>query len=246
MERNNKGLGVSQFRVKYKETTLQIGPSAISGYLGTLRKGAVMEIIGDDHPYYYRVRLDSGLEGYVYKAAGELTSGLGFGGGVTLSKVNEDISRANNGTVNLKKDDVPAPLPNNPPPSASASANGVAPAVDVRKAIRPAPPAARPARSVASPPTTRSSNNGRSANGSSASYSSSSSGARSSGRTSRAVIVTSGEIAVFSKPGIIGQQVGKLKRGEQASLVDQDSFFFQVALPNGEVGFIPRYAAEAI
>ncbi len=217
MERNNKSFGVSQFRVKYKETALHAGPSGISAYLGTLHKGAVVEVVADTHPYYYKVQLDNGLEGYIYKPAGELTTGL-------------SVTRLAKPTEEVKLESSPV-LP---------STNGTY----VESAVTPDKKPERLTR-VRSVSTSRPSTPPASRN-SAASYSAGSNGASPNGRVSQAVIITSGEIAVFNKPGIVGQQVGKLKRGERATLVDQDSFFFKVALSNGQVGYIPRYAAELI
>lgn len=229
MERNSRGFGSSQFRVKYRETPLLSGPSGISGYIGTLRKGAVLEVLEDAHPYYFLVRLDNGLEGYVYKGAGELTSGLSL--------------------TRLKEQEMTV-APPAIAPGLEISPNGATPDNSTEAVKRPTrlstvtrtTPPARPVRPASRP------RNGASPNGTTGSYgySASSNGARNNGRMARTVVIITGEIAVFSKPGIVGQQVGKLRRGEQVSVLDQDSFFFQVSLPNGQVGFIPRYAAEPV
>lgn len=216
MERNSTSFGISQFRVKYQETALYAGPSGISGYIGTLKKGAVVEVVGDDHPYYYHVKLDNGLEGYLYKAAGELTSGLTP---TRLNKVEEAVSQDNNFV---------APSLNGASPEANG-ANGSSRLTRVRPAS-----ASRP---NLRPVTTSREKTIANSNGN---------GTRPTSRNGRAVVVTSGEIAVFSKPGIVGQQVGRLKRGEKATVIAQDGFFFQVALNNGQVGYIPRYAAEEV
>ncbi len=180
--------GTAQFKVKYRTVELQVAPSATASSLGTLKKGAVVTIIAQEDPYYYTVRLDNGLEGYIYKPAGEIVS---------------DIS--------------PTPMPRLPgEPEGNGSSNGAVPPVLGGK---------KPSNS----PTYR--------NGAAPSFSA----ARASGS---GLVITSGEIAVFDKPGIVGKQVAKLKRGDQVMMVGQDSFFYQVALPNGASGYIPRYAAE--
>ncbi|HEX2916113.1 MAG TPA: SH3 domain-containing protein [Chloroflexia bacterium] len=230
MEVASRGLGLSQLRIKYRETHLQKGPSGISGYLGTLRKGAVVEIIGDNHPYYYFVRLDNGLEGYVYKDAGEVTSGV-----MLTRPVTTQVEPAPKETV------TPAA------PVAEKKATEAFTSLEMESPFTPAP--------RTSPATThngnlRSSGSPSSVNGSAsrrnASYSASSNRPRPGNRTASTVVVTTGEIAVFDRPGIVGTQVGKLRRGEQASLLGEDSFFFQVSLTNGAVGYIPRYAAETL
>jgi uncharacterized protein YgiM (DUF1202 family) len=215
MERNAKTFGVNQFRVKYKETALYLGPSAISGYIGTLHKGAVLTVVGDDHPYFYRVQMDNGLEGYVYKASGELSAGL---------------SPTRFGPIEI------AESPNGAEPIESA--NGVIPEATPEKPVRQT--RVRPATT-----TTRSTSR---STGSTSSYSSTSNGARgaASSRAARAVVVTSGEIAVFDKPGIVGQQVGRLRRGAKVPVLAQDGFFYQVELTSGQVGYIPRFAAEEV
>ncbi len=219
MERNNNNFRASQFRVKYKETALHGGPSGISAYVGTLRKGAVVELVADDHPYYYRVRLDNGLEGYVYKDAGELTSGIV---GPRLTTVVEDAVQKDI----AQKDAVQKAMPDVTEPAKPSRLTRIRPGSSANS--RPATPL---------PPRPAANSNG---------YSASSNGTRPAGRASHSVVVTSGEIAIFSKPGIVGQQVGKLKRGERATLIGQDSFFFQVALSDGQTGYLPRYAAELV
>ena len=216
MERNSTSFGISQFRVKYKETALYAGPSGISGYIGTLKKGAVVEVVDDDHAYYYHVRLDNGLEGYIYKAAGELTSGLTP---TRLDKVEESVPLDNNFVMPNVNGAGPEP-------------NGVSSPSQLTR-VRPA----SVSRPNLRPVTTSREKSIANSNGN---------GTRPTSRNGKAIIVTSGEIAVFSKPGIVGQQVGRLKRGEKVMVVAQDGFFFQVALNNGQVGYIPRYAAEEV
>ena len=222
MERNFAGLGSAQFRVKYKEAALQSGPSGIAGYLGTLHKGAVVEVLADDHPYYYRVRLDNGLEGYVYKAAGELSSGLS---GSLLSRSETPVP-----SVEAPASPSTQVAPLTPSVNGDYSAGeSVRPAPRIgSSSVRPRMPAAR---SASVPPPARSSNG---------------TGSQAARRGGQAVVITTSEIAVFDKPGIVGRQVGKLRRGEQVTLVGQDSFFFEVMLTNGLAGFIPRYAGELI
>lgn len=178
--------GMAQFKVKYRTVELQVAPGAIASSLGTLKKGAVVTVIADNERYYYKVRLDNGLEGYIYKSAGVLANGA-----------------------------APTPMPGAPETNGKGGAlppaGGVAPAgrsATYRNGSSPLTPS-RPVNS--------------------------------SGRSLR---ITSGEIAVFDKPGIVGRQVAKLKRGDQVAMVGEDSFFFQVALPNGATGYIPRYSAE--
>lgn len=230
MERSRGIGGATQFRIKYKETAIHSEPSAISGYLGTLRKGAVMEIIGDDHPYYYSVRLDNGLEGYVYKDAGEPVGGLN---GLRLS-IDRPSAAARTKSTPPMSGDVPLVGEGNGNSSTAPGAGDVAPARN---------PGTRPSQSrPAYAPPVRPARNG-------ASYNTASNGTsrqNGTGRAGSAVVITSGEIAVFDQPGIVGRQVGKLRRGEQATIVSKDSFFFQVSLNNGQVGYIPRYAAEEL
>ena len=182
--------GMTQFKVKYRTVELQVAPGATASSLGTLRKGAVVTVIGDGGRYYYKVRLDNGLEGYVYKPAGQVTNGT-------------------------------APTPMAPVPGLTdTNGNGAVP----------------PANSKASLGQTTTYRNG-----SSPLSPTSSPGSNGSGHS---LIITSGEIAVFDKPGIVGRQVAKLKRGDQVSMIGQDSFFYQVSLTNGATGYIPRYSAE--
>lgn len=70
---SNNILG-SRFKIKYQKAGLHMGPSVAFSVYGYLKKGAVVDIIEDASAYYYKVRLDSGLEGYLYKPAGEVTS----------------------------------------------------------------------------------------------------------------------------------------------------------------------------
>jgi hypothetical protein len=51
-----------------------MGPSVTYSIYGNLKKGAVVDVIEDASAYYYKVRLDNGLEGYIYKPSGEFTS----------------------------------------------------------------------------------------------------------------------------------------------------------------------------
>lgn len=64
----------SRFKIKYKQTGLHMGPGVSFSIFGNLKKDAVVDVIEDASPYYYKVRLDNGLEGYVYKPSGEFTS----------------------------------------------------------------------------------------------------------------------------------------------------------------------------
>jgi len=207
--------GTAQFKVKYRVVELQVAPGATASSLGTLKKGAIVTIIGDENPYYYQVRLDNGLEGYIYKPAGELTSSV-----PTRLPAVAEVTESNN-TV------PPTPVP---------------------PTIEKAGPTVRPQ------PQPRTINNSR--NGTNNTSSSVSSNTRMPTESSmtgstpprtrggRTLIITSGEIAVFDKPGIVGRQVAKLKRGDKVAMAGQDSFFFQVSMPNGATGYIPRYSAE--
>ncbi len=233
MERSFKGFGSTQFKVKYREIALQSGPSAISGYLGTLHKGAVMDVVGDDHPYYYLVRLDNGLEGYVYKAAGELTTGAQVTRSTPIEKATPEVTAS---ATKTDKTTIPAPEPTGNARSAPVLPDMTMDAMRRPSTTRQAPAAPR------TPPIRPAGRSSSSSNG----YSSSSSGSRPLSRGGNTVVITTGEIAVFDKPGIVGRQVGRLKRGEQVTLVGNDSFFFEVSLTNGQVGFIPRYAAELV
>jgi Bacterial SH3 domain len=64
----------SRFKIKYKQAGLHMGPSVTYSVYGNLKKGAVVDVIEDASAYYYKVRLDNGLEGYVYKPSGDFTS----------------------------------------------------------------------------------------------------------------------------------------------------------------------------
>jgi hypothetical protein len=197
------------FKIKYLNTDLLVAPKGTSNSLGTLKKGAVVLITEDADPYYYKVRLDNGLEGYIYKDAGTTAPGL------SLTKI---------ASVNGTEPKEAAPK------SAAPSSNGVAPelpgrrpAATVRASAAPTPaPAPRPRPEI-------------------------SSSAPSTARVVGAgpgITITSAEIAVFDKPGIIGKQIAKLRRGERAALLSDDGFFYQIRLSTGIVGYIPRYAGE--
>ncbi len=223
--------GSAQFKVKFRETELKVAPGATTSALGILKKGAVVTVIDtDEDAYYYKVRLDNGLEGYVYKPAGTISQGL------TPTRITPERTELNtNGTAPATAMPEMTIAPTMPDTGSNgngrvmpANRNGQNGRTMPDRYTRPASP-------------TR---NGTSSSGSRSSgldVSSNGGGRRAGGGM---VIITSAEIAVFDKPGIVGRQVAKLKRGNQVPLVGQDSFFFQVEVPNGATGFIPRYAAE--
>ncbi len=203
----NQMSGSMSFKIRYVNTDLLVAPKGTSNSLGTLKKGAVVLITEDVDPYYYKVRLDNGLEGYIYKDAGKPEPGL------SLTKI-----ASVNGTE--PKETTPKP--------AARSSNGVAPevpaAITERRPISTVrtngTPRPRPEASAPAPSTARVVGAGP------------------------GITITSAEIAVFDKPGIIGRQVAKLRRGERATLLSDDGFFYQVRLSTGIVGYIPRYAGE--
>lgn len=202
--------GTAQFKIKHRVTELRVAPGATTSVLGTLRKGAVVTIISDENRYYYKVRLDNGLEGYVYKPAGEITNGA------TPSRMPaiEEASES----------------------SFSSNGNGASPLPPAGSAMR---------RSTVSDRVGTYRNGNGNGNGSKPTVSSSNgNGTMPRSGSGRALVVSSAEIAVFDRPGIVGKQVAKLKRGDQVTMIGQDSFFYQVALPNGTSGYIPRYSAD--
>lgn len=64
------------FKIKWQKADLLVAPKGTSNSLGYLKKGAVVIITEDSDPYYYKVFLDNGLVGFVYKDAGEKGRGL--------------------------------------------------------------------------------------------------------------------------------------------------------------------------
>lgn len=205
MEQNiqSSAYGTALFKVKYRTVELQTGPSYTATSLGTLKRGAVVTVIEDSSRYFYKVRLDNGLEGYVYKPAGETTSGLGPTPMPTLTM---EVKAEKNGYA-LPSHDIDGAATNGKLLNGNGSAN----------------------------------HNGKSLMSQTSVYNL---GPLRYNGTNKAVEVTSGEIAALDQPGITGRQVAKLRRGDVVSVVNEDSFFYQVSLPNGIVGYIPRYAAE--
>jgi uncharacterized protein YgiM (DUF1202 family) len=129
------------FKIKYVNTDLLVAPKGTSNSLGTLKKGAVVLITDDADPYYYKVRLDNGLEGYIYKDAGKTAPGL------TLTKI-----IAVNGTEPKEA----APKAIAPKAGPVVSTNGAAPEVaapTVRKSVKA--PRPRPETSAPVPSTAR-------------------------------------------------------------------------------------------
>jgi hypothetical protein len=233
------------FRVKYKETGMYSGPSSITNYLGTLRKGATLDILDDTDSYYYMVRADSGDVGYVYRDAGEVVGGISasrrFGPSLlslskdsTYSSNGSGATAYSNGSSNGASNWTVAPAETSAPSTSNGNGNGLISARTAARSVRQ--PAARPP--GPRPATPRTTQNGMGVMISSAN--------RATGRVANKVAIISGEIAVFDKPGIVGTQVGKLRRGEQVALVAQDDYFYCVTLPNGNAGYIPRYAAETV
>ncbi len=212
MEQNIYGsaFGTASFRITYRTLELQTAPALTATSLGTLKRGAVVTILEDVSRYFYKVHLDNGLEGYVYKPGGELSNNL-----------------------------PPTPLPR---VETSPGPNGALPAADIDGAVvrnklngvepplkNGSSPAPNHSNNQAQPPTTIYSNMAQ---------------RRGNNNNGPRLIITSGEIAALDKPGIVGRQVAKLRHNDIVSLVSQDSFFYQVALPNGAHGYIPRYTAE--
>lgn len=78
MEQNiySSAFGTASFKIRYRTLELQTAPALTATSLGTLKRGAVVTILEDVSRYYYKVRLDNGLEGYVYKPGGELSNNL--------------------------------------------------------------------------------------------------------------------------------------------------------------------------
>jgi len=204
----NQISGNTPLKIKYQVADLLVAPKGTSNVLGNLLKGAVVLVIEDSDPYYFKVQLDNGLAGYIYKAAGEIVQGA------SLSKLPTLDSP------------VPAEVATKPVPARSANGTG-APAVTARASRQAAPKSA--------PASTSSSSNVRREPSTSAAKVSS---------AARGITVTSAEIAVYDKPGIIGRQISKLRRGERAGLLSDDGYFFQIQLSTGVIGYIPRYAAE--
>ncbi len=197
------------FKIKWQKADLLVAPKGTSNSLGILKKGAVVTVTEDSDPYYFKVSLDNGLEGFVYKDAGEKVRGLQPTKMPSLSELAESSKPSTNGTSSAFGTVTPVEK------SASA-ANGRRPIGGMSRAQN-----AIPRISESTPPAT----------------------ARVVG-VGPGVTITSGEIAVFDKPGIIGNQVAKLKRGERVKLLNDDGFFYQVQLSTGVTGYIPRYAAE--
>jgi hypothetical protein len=205
----NQISGSTPFKIKYKYTDLYVAPKSTSSVMGTLYKGAVVLVVEDSDPYYYKVKLDNGLVGYVYKDSGVISAGA------TPSK------------FPVTAEEKPAPSPE---PSVNGRAKVSSPAVE-KAAPAPRPAPAYTPKASASNGVTRSTE----------------SAAPTAARVVGAgpgVTVTSAEIAVYDKPGIIGKQVAKLRRGDRAALISDDGYFYQVRLATGIIGYIPRYAAE--
>ena len=212
MEQNIYGsaFGTASFVIRYRTLELQTAPALTATSLGTLKRGAVVSILEDVSRYYYKVRLDNGLEGYVYKPGGELSNNLpptplpsieirpGPNGALPAADIDGAVARN-------KLNGVEPPLKNGSSPALNHNSNQ-----------------AQPSTTIYSSMTQRRGNN--------------SSGPR--------LIITTGEIAALDKPGIVGRQVAKLRHNDVVGLVSEDSFFYQVALPNGSYGYIPRYTAE--
>ena len=195
------------FKIKWQKAELHVAPSGTSNSLGNLKKGAVVIVTEDSNPYYYKVSLDNGLEGFVYKDAGEKVKGLQPTKLPSLSEMAEISKPSTNGT---------GPTMDISVEKSTSAANGRRPIGGMGRARN-----AVPRITESSPPTM----------------------ARVEG-VGPGVNITSAEIAVFDKPGIIGNQVAKLKRGERVRLLDDDGFFYKIQLTTGVTGYIPRYAAE--
>jgi hypothetical protein len=205
----NQMSGSTPFKIKYQVADLLVAPKGTSNVLGNLSKGAVVLVIEDSDPYYFKVQLDNGLAGYIYKAAGEIVQGA------SLSK--------------LSPIDSPAPAEAATKPVPTRSANGSSTPTVAARAPRQAAPKSAPA----STSSNSSSNSRRESSGPATKVSS-----------AAIISVTSAEIAVYDKPGIIGRQIAKMRRGELAGLLADDGYFFQIQLSTGVIGYIPRYAAE--
>jgi uncharacterized protein YgiM (DUF1202 family) len=213
--------GTAQFKVKYRTLELQVAPGATASSLGTLKKGAVVTVIADEGRYYYKVRLGNGLEGYVYKPAGELI------GSFTPAPAESSNGKKEVQETKKLKD--------------TSSKNGTPPPLALEKTRTVSKSRTTTTRNGASafpstPPTSSSVSGVTSA--------SSGSGVKLPSADAKDVTITSAEIAVFDKPGLIGKQVAKLKRGDQVTVLGQDGFFFEILLPSGIVGYIPRYAGQ--
>lgn len=253
-ETNNATYGTQLYKVKYRTVELQTAPAFTATSLGTLKRGAVVTILDDSNPYHYQVRLDNGLEGYVYKAAGEITSGLNP---TPMPQTNLKLSETPDGAVSPKSG------PNNPSngivssngtSNGTVSSNGNGLSNDfftapgsteylIKEKNGRSNGTRRGLDRYNSP---RHSNNG---NGSVSENGTLTFGNLSSGRNNdraSSVKITTSEIAALDTPGIVGRQVAKLRRGDIVSVLKEDSFFYEVALPNGQSGFIPRYAGEAV
>jgi uncharacterized protein YgiM (DUF1202 family) len=232
---------IGTFRVKYKETGMYSGPSSISNYLGTLRKGATLDILDDSDSYYYMVRTSSGDTGYVYRDAGEVVGGISAvrrSTPLSLAKTETYTNGYSNGSSNGNGANAWAIAPaETPAPTTNGNGNGSNGLISARSTTRSVrQPAARPP--SVRPATPRTTQSGMGVMISSAN--------RPAARNATKVSIISGEIAVFDKPGIVGTQVGKLRRGDQVALVAQDDYFYCVTLSNGNAGYIPRYAAEPV
>ncbi len=208
MERNS---GSTPFKIRWQKADLLVAPKGTSNSLGSLKKGAVIMITEDNDPYYYKVSLDNGLEGYVYKDAGEKVSGVQPTKMPSLSELGMVTS---NGTEGGAAEEAPkSPYTNGRRiPAVTASTQSTNGNGNGRVAPRPVQSSVPPAARVVG--------------------------------AGPGVVVTSAEIAVFDKPGIIGKQIAKVRRGERAALLSDAGFFYQIQLSTGVVGYIPRYAAQ--
>ena len=225
-----------QFEVTYRETQLFMAASQIGGTLGTLRKGARMMIIGDPDPYYYRVRLPNGIEGFVYKAAGAQSGSL-EGLAPDTIEATPDLSAADASSE-----------PRSPAPSVRrpTAAPRPRPSVQTDNTLGydlssgdfdVAPPSVgyglsssegNTSRRAAPAPRPNSITNRRTTT---------------SAETGRSLVIVSAEIAVLDSPNIVGHQLTKLRRGDTVSIIGSDSFFYEVEI-SGLHGFVPRYAGE--
>ncbi|MEI6043695.1 MAG: SH3 domain-containing protein [Chloroflexota bacterium] len=227
--------GTAQFKVKFRTVELQVAPGATASSLGTLKKGAVVSVLADANPYYYKVSLGNGLEGYVYKPAGTLSGSI-------PTPAEKGTSNETKGTkaVRTTKETktIKAATRETKAVKATSTSNGSIASLKVEKS------------STASRSKTTASKGGLNAlpsktkSSSGVASSNSGGGVKSSSSDGQDLLITSAEIAVFDKPGLIGKQVSKLKRGAQVTMLTQDGFFFEVLLPGGTVGYIPCYSGR--
>lgn len=227
-ETNSATYGTQLYKVKYRTVELQTAPAFTATSLGTLKRGAVVTILNDAETYHYKVRLDNGLEGYVYKAAGAVISGLNPTAmpELTIKPAENHRNGTSNGVV-----------------SNNGSSNGFFSGTDSTDYLITNKNGNGSGRKTERyTPSRNGSSNGFEADSSAMTFGNLSSGHSNS--TTRAVKIITGEIAALDKPGIVGHQIAKLRRGDVATVLSEDSFFYEVALPNGQVGFIPHYAAE--